>query len=71
MKLLTCEYAGRRFAAVSDGVHVYEAAPDMLTLIDALGGKLPDETMFTSAVTYHHACSGCGVPRHELRGSQR
>ena len=49
MKLLTCEYAGRRFAAVSDGVRVYEAAPDMLTLIDALGGKLPDETMFKGA----------------------
>ena len=28
MKLLTCEYQGRRFAAVSDGKLVYEAAPD-------------------------------------------
>ena len=29
MKLLTCEYAGRAFAAVSDGEYVWEAAPDM------------------------------------------
>ena len=27
MKLLTCEYNGRTFAAVSDGKMVYEAAP--------------------------------------------
>ena len=45
MKLLTCEYQGRRFAAVSDGKLVYEAAPDMLTLIKSLGGALPDESM--------------------------
>ena len=45
MKLLTCEYQGRRFAAVSDGRLVYEAAPDMLTLIKSLGGALPDECM--------------------------
>ena len=45
MKLLTCEYQGRRFAAVSDGRLVYEAAPDMLTLIKSLGGALPDESM--------------------------
>ena len=25
MKLLTCEYSGRSFAAVSDGVRVWEA----------------------------------------------
>ncbi len=41
MKLLTCEYMGRTFAAVSDGVRVWEAAPDMLTLIKSLGGELP------------------------------
>lgn len=27
MKLLTCEYQGRAFAAASDGKYVYEAAP--------------------------------------------
>lgn len=41
MKLLTCEYNGRTFAAVSDGKMVYEAAPDMYALIKSLGGKLP------------------------------
>ena len=41
MKLLTCEYSGRSFAAVSDGVRVWEAAPDMLALIEKLGGALP------------------------------
>ena len=49
MKLLTCEYAGRTFAAVSDGKMVYEAAPDMLTLIKKLGGRLPDESMLSGA----------------------
>ena len=38
MKLLTCEYTGRTFAAVSDGKMVYEAAPDMYALIKALDG---------------------------------
>ena len=46
MKLLTCEYQGRRFAAVSDGKLVYEAAPDMLTLIKSLGGALPDDDFY-------------------------
>ena len=29
MKLLTCEYNGETFAAVSDGKKVYRAAEDM------------------------------------------
>ena len=41
MKLLTCEYAGRSFAAVSDGERVWEAAPDMYSLIKKLDGRLP------------------------------
>lgn len=45
MKLLTCEYQGRAFAAASDGKFVYEAAPDMLTLIKSLGGSLPDGSL--------------------------
>lgn len=45
MKLLTCEYNGRTFAAVSDGKMVYEAAPDMYALIKSLGGKLPGADM--------------------------
>ena len=45
MKLLTCEYKGRRFAAASDGKLVYEAAPDMLTLIKSLDGKLAGESL--------------------------
>lgn len=57
MKLLTCEYAGRRFAAVSDGERVYEAAPDMLTLISSLGGALPDESLL----------GGEGVPLADVR----
>ena len=51
MKLLTCEYKGRTFAAASDGHTVWEAAPDMLTLIARLGGKLPDKSL----------CSGEGI----------
>ena len=47
MKLLTCEYNGRTFAAVSDGKMVYEAAPDMYALIKSLGGKLPGADMFS------------------------
>ena len=47
MKLLTCEYGGRTFAAVSDGARVWEAAPDMNALIQKLGGELPDESYFT------------------------
>lgn len=41
MKLLTCEFEGRVFAAASDGVSCFEAAPDMNSLIDSLAGKLP------------------------------
>ena len=41
MKLLTCEYKNRVFAAVSDGERVYEAAPDMNFLISSLGGVMP------------------------------
>lgn len=40
MKLLTCEYKNRVFAAVSDGERVYEAAPDMNSLISSLGGVM-------------------------------
>lgn len=36
MKLLTCEFEGKVFAAVSDGERVYEAAVDMNELIDKL-----------------------------------
>lgn len=41
MKLITCEYNGRVFAAASDGQRVYEAAADMLGLIRSLDGKEP------------------------------
>ena len=57
MKLLTCEYAGRSFAAVSDGKLVYEAAPDMLTLIKTLGGAMPGEELL----------SGEAVPLESVR----
>ena len=49
MKLLTCEYNGRTFAAVSDGKMVYEAAPDMYALIKALDGKRPGADMLRGA----------------------
>lgn len=42
MKLLTCEYEGRRFAGVSDGVSVCEVGPNMLAYIRALGGRAPE-----------------------------
>ena len=45
MKLLTCEYMGRTFAAVSDGKDVWEAAPDMATLIKSLKGALPEREL--------------------------
>ena len=45
MKLLTCEYMGRTFAAVSDGKDVWEAAPDMTTLIRSLKGALPEREL--------------------------
>ena len=81
MKLLSCEYAGRAFAAVSDGEYVWEAAPDMPALIRALDGKLPGKEL----------CAGKALPladvkllspipvpaqerhmpRHELRRAQR
>ena len=41
MKLINCEYNGRTFAAASDGQRVYEAAPDILSLIRLLDGKEP------------------------------
>ena len=41
MKLLSCEYRGETFAAVSDGKRIYRAAPDMYALIEKLGGALP------------------------------
>ena len=57
MKLLTCEYAGRVFAAVSDGGRVWEAAPDMPALIKKLGGELP-----TAAL-----CAGGGLALEDVR----
>lgn len=47
MKLLTCEYEGRRFAAAEKDGRVYEAAPDMLSLIRSLGGAMPDESILS------------------------
>ena len=41
MKLLSCEYKGETFAAVSDGKKAYKAAPDMYALLDRLAGALP------------------------------
>ena len=41
MKLLSCEYKGETFAAVSDGKKAYRAAPDMYALLDRLEGALP------------------------------
>lgn len=57
MKLLTCEYAGRVFAGVSDGSRVWEAAPDMLSLIAALDGALPGPSL----------CAGEGVPLEAVK----
>ena len=57
MKLLTCEYKGRTFAAVSDGVKVWEAAPDMSGLIKKLGGALPDAGY----------CSGEGIALADVK----
>ena len=57
MKLLTCEYSGRTFAAVSDGVRVWEAAPDMRALIEKLGGALPGAEL----------CSGEGVALADVK----
>ena len=55
MKLLTCEYEGRRFGAVSDGVHIWAAAQDMNALIDSLGGELPGpELMRGEGVPLEH-----------------
>ncbi|NCB51721.1 MAG: fumarylacetoacetate hydrolase family protein [Clostridia bacterium] len=51
MKLLTCEFEGKTFAAVSDGERVYEAAADMHELI----GKLQKVSAAELAV-------GAGVP---------
>ena len=45
MKLLSCEYRGETFAAVSDGEKVYRAADDMNGLIKILGGRLPGDEM--------------------------
>ncbi len=45
MKLLTCEYKNCVFAAVSDGERVYEAAPDMNSLISSLGGVMPGRVL--------------------------
>ena len=45
MKLLTCEYNGETFAAVSDGKKVYRAAEDMYALIKSLAGKLPGDEL--------------------------
>ncbi len=47
MKLITCEYNGRVFAAASDGQKVYEAAPDMLSLIRSMDGKMPQAELLS------------------------
>ena len=57
MKLLSCEYAGRAFAAVSDGEYVWEAAPDMPALIRALDGKLPGKEL----------CAGKALPLADVK----
>lgn len=44
MKLLSCEYKGETFAAVSDGKKAYKAAPDMYALLDRLEGACPDRS---------------------------
>jgi 2-keto-4-pentenoate hydratase/2-oxohepta-3-ene-1,7-dioic acid hydratase in catechol pathway len=50
VKLLTCEHQGRRFAAVSDGTVLYEAAPDMLSLIAMLESRPAGELMTGEAI---------------------
>lgn len=57
MKLISCEYNGRRFAGVLlDGL-VHEAAPDMNALIDKLSGTLPGREL----------AGGRGIPLPEVK----
>ena len=57
MKLLSCEYKGETFAAVSDGKKAYKAAPDMYALLDRLEGALPGPELL----------AGEGIDLGELR----
>lgn len=57
MKLLSCEYKGETFAAVSDGKKAYRAAPDMYALLDRLEGALPGPELL----------AGEGIDLGELR----
>ena len=57
MKLLSCEYKGETFAAVSDGKKAYKAAPDMYALLDRLEGALPGPELL----------AGKGIDLGELR----
>ena len=57
MKLLSCEYKGETFAAVSDGKKAYKAAPDMYALLDRLKGALPGPELL----------AGEGIDLGELR----
>ncbi len=57
MKLLSCEYKGETFAAVSDWKKAYKAAPDMYALLDRLEGALPGPELL----------AGEGIDLGELR----
>lgn len=57
MKILSCEYKGETFAAVSDGKKAYKAAPDMYALLDRLEGALPGPELL----------AGEGIDLGELR----
>ena len=57
MKLLSCEYKGETFAAVSDGKKAYRAEPDMYALLDRLEGALPGPELL----------AGEGIDLGELR----
>ena len=57
MKLLSCEYKGETFAAVSDGKKAYKAAPDMYALLDRLEGAMPGPELL----------AGEGIDLGELR----
>lgn len=57
MKLLSCEYKGETFAAVSDGKKACKAAPDMYALLDRLEGALPGPELL----------AGEGIDLGELR----
>ncbi len=68
MKLLTCEWEGRTFAAVSDGKTVWEAAPDMYGLIEKLKSVPAEEMMTGSGVDLDkvHVLSPIPEPRQDV-----